>query len=214
MRTTILILVFLGLIFGTQAQDNVKQEEGYKTIFGNGEVSHGGYGGISINYSHIGDNDAILAGARGAWIVNHRLGIGIGGYGFINDMSFNVDDEDGDTFLTGGYGGLLLEPVIAPNNPVHVSFPVLIGAGGIALVRDYCSEDYNGYHDCEYGYTEDSHAYFVIEPGAEIELNLIKYMRIAFGLSYRFTSDVVLANTSKTVLYGLSGGMTLKFGKF
>lgn len=202
----------IGLVTIGFAQENDSRQSDYKTIFGNGEVSHGGYGGLSFNYSQIDGQDALLAGARGAWIVNHRLGIGLGGYGFINDMNFKYDDEKGNHFLSGGYGGLLIEPIIAPNNPIHLSIPVLIGAGGIALVRDYWKDDYENYHD--YSYTEDSHAYFVIEPGVEVEMNLIKYMRIAFGVSYRFTSDVILENTSKTVLHGLSGGMTLKFGKF
>ncbi len=57
--------------------------------------------------------------------------MGFGGTGFINDISYN-NAENQYTNLTGGYGGLLLEPIILPWFPVHVSLPILFGAGGIA----------------------------------------------------------------------------------
>lgn len=221
MKTHILTLLIAGFtVMAGYAQETDRPADGMKTIFGEGEISHGFYGGITLNYSQIGGEDALLPGMRAAWLINHRLGIGLAGYGFFNDMSFEGSDykEDYiDYHLAGGYGGLLIEPIVEPMSPLHVSFPVIIGAGGIARVKEYGWDYYEEHDDDDnriYRYREDAHAYFVVEPGVEMELNLIRYMRLALGVSYRFTSDVVLENTSKTALHGLSGGVTLKFGKF
>jgi hypothetical protein len=206
----IMMISFVGSLF---AQDENKNPQEYKTLFGNEPVSHGAYGGLSVNYSQIDGNDAILVGARGAWIINHSLAIGFGGYGFANDLKYEkiYDGIHDNFFLAGGYGGLLIEPIIAARQPVHVSFPILIGAGGISYINTYWSEYDHRYDDA---YTLDSDAFFVLEPGIELELNMLKFMRIAIGGYYRYTSDIALYDTPKDVLHGFSTGITLKFGKF
>ncbi|HPE56400.1 MAG TPA: hypothetical protein P5514_09155 [Bacteroidales bacterium] len=206
-----LTLLFAGTLF---AQEENKNPQEYKTLFGNQQMSNGAYGGLSINYTQIDKKDAMLVGARGAWIINHSLALGFGGYGFANDLKYEKvygDDQTENYFLAGGYGGLLIEPIIAAKSPVHVSVPILIGAGGISYINTYWS-DYDNRYD--YAYTEDADAFFVIEPGIELELNLVKFMRVAFGGYYRYTSDVNLYNTKKDVLNGFSTGITFKFGKF
>ena len=214
MKKAILIftVMFLGTILVAQEENRNPQE--YRTLFGGDEISHGGYGGLSVNYSQIDGKDAVLVGARGAWVINHGMAIGIAGYGFANDLKYErtINGLADDYSLVGGYGGLLLEPIIGANWPVHISIPVLIGAGGVAYVSHY----WNTYDDPYYhgGYTEEADAFFVLEPGIEIELNMVKFMRIAFGGYYRYTSNLDLADTKSDVLNGFSTGVTLKFGKF
>jgi len=121
-----------------------------------------------------------------------------------------ISGQTRDANLTGGYGGLVLEPIVFPNFPVHLSLPVLIGAGGIAYTT---SNYYPEYDDSDY-FVEDSYAYFIIEPGVELELNMLKFFRLAFGGYYRYTSDIDLIDYPENVLHGFSGGITFKFGKF
>lgn len=112
--------------------------------------------------------------------------------------------------MAGGYGGLVIEPIIGAKWPVHVSIPILIGAGGVGLIRNnYLKPDWE-----ENYYHEDVDAFFVIEPGIEVELNMVKFMRLAIGGYYRYTSDLHLADTKSNVLDGFSVGLTMKFGKF
>ena len=206
----ILMFSFAGIIYAQQENKNPQE---YKTLFGNETISHGGYGGLSINYSQIDGKDAILVGARGAWVINHSLALGFGGYGFANDLKYSktYDGLTDNYFLAGGYGGLLIEPIIAARQPVHVSIPILIGAGGVSYINTYWSEyDYR----YDYAYASDADAFFVVEPGIEVELNMLKFMRIAFGGYYRYTSNIELIDTKKDVLNGFSTGVTLKFGKF
>lgn len=227
MKKAVFVLIALITVTVVMAQeDKSRTEQEFKTIFNgnrnNNKVVHGGYGAILMNYTQIDNKDAFLAGIRGMWLINHGIGIGIGGYGFASEIKFdqhnNNNTYDDDYSLAGGYGGLVIEPIIAAKSPVHVSFPVLIGAGGIASIQEQWSP-YPVY-DNEY-YSEDASAYFVIEPGVEIEFNMVKFFRVAVGGYYRFTSDVDLETwnglqyeTINPDLSGLSVGLTLKFGKF
>ena len=67
-------------------QDDVYyNDDEMQTIFSQ-KRSNGAYGAFSLGYSQIDGKDAFVTGARGAFIINHSLAIGIGGYGFINDL--------------------------------------------------------------------------------------------------------------------------------
>lgn len=216
MKKLNLVILLTMLVLSNLAVGQEKRDGEIRTLFGNNDkISHGGYGALLINYSQFDDKDVVLVGARGGWIINHGIAIGLGGYGFANQIKYYDMEIGGQTyddyFLSGGYGGLLIEPILLPSNPIHVSLPVLIGAGGAAYVN-------NGWYDYnedswEY-YTIDSSPFFVIEPGIEVEFNVVKFMRIGLGAYYRYTSGLNLVNTDEHIMDGFSGGLSLKFGKF
>jgi len=226
---TIIFLLIIGLCsvqsFSQEQTSGGKNSspdagQNIKTLFGNNgsKVEHGGWGGFTLGYTKIGGEDAFISGGRGGWLIDHHFTIGLGGYGFISNINHDgpylptIDNYS----LGGGYGGLLIEPIIAPFNPVHISFPVLIGGGG-AVVIDEMS--YHGYNDY-YPYA----AYFVLEPGIDIEVNVVKFFRIALNVSYRYTNDISLDYYSiidmegfsvpPNALRGFNAGLTMKFGKF
>lgn len=218
MKNVTLLLIFLMAGFNLLAQEEEKEEKNrnpqeYKTLFGSDEMSHGGYGALSFNYSQIDGNDAILVGARGAWVINHGLALGIAGYGFANDNTYSrtINGYTSNYSLAGGYGGLLIEPIIGAKKPVHVSFPILIGAGGISYVNQYYGGSYDPYYP---SYYNEADAFFVLEPGVEVEFNMVKFMRIGLGVYYRYTSNLDMVDTDKDILHGFSAGLTMKFGKF
>ncbi len=198
-----------------KGEKKVKQDE-IKTLFGS-DISHGGYLAATTNYSVIDGQEALAIGGRLGWIIDHKLTIGLAGYGFANDIYIdNVVEKEGYN-LVGGYGGLFIEPIIAPKFPVHLSFPILFGVGGIAYNKEVgkWKKDDDGDENYEYDYyTEDSDAFMVIEPGVEIEMNVVKSLRIAFGASYRYAYDINLINTDSDILNGLTYGITFKIGKF
>lgn len=222
-KTVLLLLSVIVVTIGIAQDDNSKSSEEYRTLFNSDKMTNGGYGAVMFNYSQIDGKDAFLAGMRGMWIINHGIGIGIGGYGFVNDMQFDQPSSGGSSneyYLAGGYGGLTIEPIIAAKHPVHVSFPVLIGAGGVAYIRDYWMT-YPQYPDEYNYYTEDAAAYFVLEPGVEVEFNMVKFFRLGLGAYYRYTSNITLSSWDGAEyvdispdLKGFSFGLSLKFGKF
>ncbi|MHA7099695.1 hypothetical protein BXY85_1813 [Roseivirga pacifica] len=207
-KRTLFVMVLLVVAVSAKAQNS-----DIRTIFDSkGERSNGGYGGITTGYSKIADRDALLVGGQGAWLINHQFGIGLAGTGFMTEREF--DSELNNRYLvTGGYGGLMLEFIAFPQSPIHLSFPLVVGAGGVSYSRS--TRDY------ELGFSEDSQAFFVVEPGAEIEMNVISFMRLSFGVKYRFTSDIDLTYLNsgdrileQDALRGLTGTVALKFGKF
>lgn len=212
MKKTLFTLLLGLAFFASNAQELYENDE-VKTLFSRNR-SNGGYGAFSISYSNIGGYDALVTGGRGAFIFDHVLAIGLGGYGFVNNLNYdyyNQQPVNGDMSLAGGYGGLLIEPIIAGKSPVHVSFPILIGGGGVSLVNlyngDYWGQPYPGY---EYDYD----AYFVIEPGVELEFNMARFFRLAAAVSYRHTSKIQLQQVDENALKGFNFGLTFKFGKF
>jgi hypothetical protein len=198
------LAVFLFSFAQAQVDDESYPEDYHgdeiKTLF-SGNNTVGGYGEISMLYSQIDDRDAFLFGARGGVLLGHMMTIGLCGTGFFNDAQYIPVLED-EVTLAGGYGGLFFEPILFPKFPVHVTLPVTIGAGGVALARMY----------------EESDAYMVIEPGIEIELNITRFFRFSIGGYYRFTSDINLMMGDRAipddVLRGFSGGVNFKFGRF
>lgn len=207
-KKLIIITLFLSITPLISFSQNENENE-INTIFKK-PASNGGYGGISFGYTKINNEDTFISGIRGGWVIDHGLVLGLAGYGFGNGMN-NMSGNTGEGGLAGGFGGLLIEPIIWPKSPAHVSFPVLIGAGGITWI-----EDYNYWEP----YDNNVAAYFVFVPGAELELNIVNFFRIAIGVNYRFTPDIALYNrngnlvVSPDVMRGFSANLILKFGKF
>nr|NQU91960.1 hypothetical protein [Bacteroidota bacterium] len=216
-RIILLLLAFISAdVMLAQKEEDQPQE--MKTIFGsNDKITHGGYGALMVDYCKIDGKDAVVVGGRGGWIINHRLVLGIGGKGIASSVSYPQSIETDKYYLNGGYGGLLIEPIIFPMSAVHISVPVIIGAGGAVYAKKY---DWGTNWDDQSQWTTiDSSPFFVVEPGVEINLNLVKFMRISFGCYYRYTSGLNLENpygekSDDHILDGFSGGIALKFGKF
>lgn len=200
------MILGFGFLLST-AQEN-KENDQISTIFSKNR-QNGGYGALSFSYTQIDGKDAFLMGARGSWIIGHSFAIGLGGCGFINDLnSRNWLNNDLNSNLAGGYGGLYLEPILAPRLPVHISIPVLFGVGGISKISD--NRDWNNY---VFDDSEDD-VYLVFEPSVELEFNMTRHLRLAGSIGYRFTSDIEMANTNPDILEGTNIGLILKLGSF
>jgi hypothetical protein len=95
--------------------------------------------------------------------------------------------------------------------PVHLSFPCLFGAGGISYITNDQNQNNN--------LIEDSEAFLLFEPAAEVELNLTRFFRLAIGTSYRLPTPFNVGSNGSSVvnaesLKGFSYMITMKFGKF
>lgn len=201
------VQVFIGVIAFGQEVNNKGSKDELKTIF-NKPHQNGGYGGFTIGYTKINNQDALITGGRGAWIIDRSLAIGAAGYGFVTDI--NYLNNTNETGLAGGYGGFMLEFIIFPISPVHISIPLVIGGGAISVFENL------NYWD---PYTNAT-AFFVLMPGLEVELNVVRFFRLSAGIYYTLTSDIVLNDLSgdpvvtENVLNGFTFGLNFKFGKF
>lgn len=212
MKRIVLIGLAVSLTFSIHGMAQKNRNE-FSTIFDkedSNKIEHGGYGSFGFGYSEINGKDALLANFKAAWLINHRLGFGFAGSGFVN----NLDKKQGsdEYYLSGGYGGFLIEPILMPKSPIHLSFPVVIGAGGVAVLP-------NNFWDNAYNNINEYDIYFVVEPGVELELNVVKFFRISMGAAYRITNGVLLNTPDNQpvdldALDGITYNLNFKFGKF
>ena len=169
-----------------------------------GDLRHGGFGAPVVKFTQIDDRFGVLVGGRGGWIINGSLVIGGGGYGLANLDNFeHVTNASGDRGrLSMGYGGLELTYVLRPDELVHLTLGVLIGAGGVVWNPLGSS-----------GRQEDD-PFFITEPELDVVLNVTRFMRLALGAGYRLVRGVELFDLGDGDISGLAGVVTLKFGSF
>lgn len=219
---TLAALFFVAGTFVKAQEDDQKSDSEMKTLLGT--PNHiGGYGALSVRYTEIDNRDGIMIGGRGGIIVGHGISFGLTGTGFLTDMQYDAALSD-DAMIAGGYGGFYIEPILFPNKPVHIAFPVTFGAGGIGYARHNYDSDHHHWDDdddWDEDY-EDGEGFLIVEPGIEVELNVMRYFRFAVGASYKLTSDIDLRYDNgigeriipSNSLNGLTVGVTFKFGSF
>jgi hypothetical protein len=116
-----------------------------------------------------GGSLAYSPGLRGGVYLNRRFAIGLAVNG-IGDGQTHFGTDGNRNF--GSYGGLLLQYVVQSNRVVHVSFESTIGDGRWCV-------------------TADSNAcvgkrFLVVEPAANLEVNVARHVRFTTGIGYRF----------------------------
>jgi hypothetical protein len=208
----------------TEAKSNDDLE--MKTLFGNKEHKHnislGYFVELSAGYTQFGTKDVFLPGLNFGMILNHNWAIGLSGscvantnYLHFQNIYFDyITQQMTEARLDGGYGGLLLEYTLLPRSVVHVSFQMMVGGGYMAYYDKNFSYS-SGYPYSHHNQnTIDDDYFFVVEPGIKAEFNIIKKVRIGVGVSYRYTPDLKLVNTSSGLINQFTGRLLLRFGKF
>lgn len=175
------------------------QEE---TLF-SGRFESGGFGGPVWKASAFDGEFGLMSGGRGGWIINHTLVIGGGGYSTTWDIKTDlVNDSGEELFLEMSYGGLDLEYIKNSDEMIHYTFGALFGAGTVRLEA----------HDPQEKYKSDT--FFIMEPAANIEINIFQWFRVCGGVSYRFVTAIDEDVFDSMELSGIAGTVTLKFGAF
>lgn len=210
MKTTKMFLLFTIAFVFAFAQDDAKRNE-IRTL--SGKNSLGFYGAATISYSQMEAKDALVIGGRAGLIFNHSTALGLAGYGFFNNLDGHNLPVGSNAWysLAGGYGGIFIEPIVGATKPVHVSFPVLLGMGGVGLVRNVGPGTWEDPFDIE---MPENDFFFVLEPAVDLEFNVTSFFRMAATLSYRFTSNVELIGKTPDVLQGWNFGLTFKLERF
>lgn len=198
------------------APQAVKEEQ--ETLFGDGDIDHGGYGGPELKIGRVASGDAVFFGGKGGWIIDHKLVIGAGGWGMTNQRAApdRLQPRTGlRRMVNVGYGGGIVEYFIRPEKVVHGTVALLIGGGGINL-RDRDAHCRGG-DDCMDADNMDDVAtdsFFILEPEAGVELNIVKFMRLNAGISYRYVTGVGDIGFENDDLRSFNGTMTVRFGAF
>ncbi len=225
MKTT-LVLLLLVCALPVFAQE--------QTLLGTGSIENGGYGAVVTKFTSVNGHFGLLIGGRGGWIINHSFALGAAVYGLANNVRANTPGPDGQPYLDLGYGGLDLEYIYRSNDVVHVSIHTLIGAGAAGYRYSLWAPE-PPYSDMHWGfplgggwqtvpdrawendYNEWPHqwkAFFVFEPGANLDLNLTTWMRTSVGASFRVVSGLHWDAATNRDLSGPSAMISFRFGSF
>lgn len=218
MKRIILVCCLLQVSSVLLAQNNNDEDKSKKsgsrqdeiqTVFKKGRPL-GFYFGWSTKPTALNNQLGIMTGGEFALSFGRKINMGIAGYGLISPVQSNILDQDGNVYYYDmAYGGFLFEPVLGSNRMLHLTFPVLVGAGGLAYHTAFDS-----WSNWEDHYDFQSGMFFIVEPGLHLEVNLLKWMRLHAGASYRFCGPGYFSVPQPGELNGWSGSIGLKLGLF
>lgn len=167
------------------------------------------FGSLDFKTGNTNDQLSLLIGAHGGLLVNKNVILGIGTYGWVsNPQVTNAAQTDLD--LDGGYAGFILGYKFFPKEIVHLSFPILVGGGQIRL-KD---PDYFVGRGSDSWQTVESSGFFVVDPCAQLEVNVSAHLRIAAGAGYRFVTGSSLDSIDDAAISDFYGMLSLQVGIF
>lgn len=181
-------------------------DAGPPLLFGH-DIDVGGYGGLDVLYTRMFGRDGVAAGVQGAILIDHRLALGVAGYGFSNPLSGpNAADGSAQQFDTG-YGGVTVRySMFLDNLPFYPSLGVLVGGGAIDLTKTD-EVDFGNDHS-------DGDVFAVVQPDITLHANLTRWMRVGLTAGYRFTSGVNQLGFDQSDVNGVVAGAQIQFGSF
>jgi hypothetical protein len=177
-----------------------------------GNVDVAPFGGPAVRYTRVADQDGVMIGARGGVIINRSLVLSGAAYGLVNDVDAPNDSTGpfaplelrAPLDLRFGYGGFELEYILKPDAVAHVSLSALVGGGATQYVLDRSFFD-----DRErIGGTD---AFFVLEPGVNLEVNVTRGLHMGGGVSYRAINGADRPGLSNDDLSGVAATFAVKF---
>ncbi|MFT4736177.1 MAG: hypothetical protein ACI8QD_001681 [Cyclobacteriaceae bacterium] len=207
----ILFLVFLSVAVDAQQYMDTNDPREIKSLLSK-DNQLDGFGGADLRITDLKSQRTILMGGYGGVLINRNYMLGVAAYGLLSSPSFDgvlPDQTIKELNLYGGYAGVLIGGTLFTKELIHLSLPVMFGAGQLQVSDQ---SFFTSSSDTEF--TIEQSAFFVIEPSALLEFNLTRTFRLGVGASYRWTEGLDLTNVADDELMGWSGSISLKFGRF
>ncbi len=177
-----------------------------ETLFGPGDFHVGYFGAPVLKAAEVQGNWALLLGGRGGVVLGHTLAFGVGGYICTEFVNQDIYTYGGPPDLLFMYGGLEVEYVLFSHKLVHATGQALVGGG--SLVAEQNDEWYHHRGNQIYD------GFFVVEPGVNVELNVLSFFRVAVGAGYLYVDGVELPGMADEDLAGVTYTLQFKFGNF
>jgi hypothetical protein len=138
-----------------------------------------------------------LPGLRGGFYVNKKLAIGVAAHAVVGS---DTKVDNGDVRNLGTYGGLLFQYVWRSDQLIHGTAESTIGDGR------WCAAGT--------GVGEACSQFMVLEPAANVEINVARHVRLATGIGYRLAVAGGGDGPSSRDISGLLVRSSLIFGSF
>lgn len=183
--------------------------DGPPTLLSKKAPKIGAYGGATVLGSRTMGQNVVYVGGELAILLDHRLALGLAGYGLASHIAGASDIYRDPQRLGFGYGGLLLRYSFLSSLPYYVTVGTLLGAGGVAYTPEW-------HADWSHRSRIEVDPVFVVEPSLGAHLNLTRWMRLGAQISYRIVSVTLQSEDSgmprATDLAGIAYGGHLQFG--
>jgi hypothetical protein len=212
----ILITLFIALYsFTSYAQDlNLFGLSGKPTTMALYGAFKLGY--QELNDANLEDNRSVSVGLSIGCLFNNNFAIGL--YGYTNSeysynptLPYNYIPYNGTYanyggYLRYGYGGMFMEERIFTWFPVHLNLTLKGGAGSI----EYYDNNNTSF---TYNHSENDYydMFYIVEPGAEVEINIVRFFKISGGVSYKFTDPINMLYTPSDILNGYTYNLSFNF---
>lgn len=209
--TTLLFLITTAVFSQRYVDTYDPKKTEVKSLLGKGNELNG-FGGVDFKITELVGERGLVSGGYGGVLVNRRFILGAGGYGIATNIEFDgmVGAEEKPLTLYGGYGGVIVGGMLGSKEVIHLIFPVFFGAGQIEVTDKNFFP--NRPNDAEF--TIESSAFMIIEPAAQVEVNVTEYFRLAAGMSYRYVTGTEMDNLSDSNLSGSTVTVSFRFGRF
>ena len=167
-----------------------------------------------VQYGQLTGAFTSLGGGSLMFLFNKRWGIGV-----------TVQQSLSETFSPSGVAPLVLdahfmggrlEYTPRPDAAVHFTFPLVVGMGSASADSLRTEGSHNHDNSTFDGHGRDGNEYVVVQPGIQLEANLIRYVKLFGGVNYRlaFASSTSTTTLPKNTLQGVSINVGLKMGLF
>jgi hypothetical protein len=205
------LLVLLVLIIAQQAWAQTAQTETLFSNKGNKKTKIAAYGAPAAKFTSIDGNFGVLTGGYAGVLFNSKIMLGAGAYSLANNISFpGVNANGNKEYLNLWYTGFVAEYIHNSNKLIHWTAGTLIGGGGVSRrEKRYIFDD-----DDHRNYNHDGSGFFVAEPFANLEVNIIKNLRLDVGASYRFIVGTSTTGITDSKLSNPAVHVGLKAGIF
>lgn len=178
LKVTIGIIVgFTSMVFAQDELDDRTKTDQMQTLFSfDSRIT--GYGTLDTKFTKLNDQDAVIIGAHGGVIFNSYFYFGLGAYGQVTTNQYQSSSPSESYDIHMGYTGMMMGFNIMPKKVVHLTVPLFFGVGNLELEQNDV-------------FIENS-AFLLFEPGLQIELNVVRFMKIGLGAGYRMVQGTNL----------------------
>jgi hypothetical protein len=175
--------------------------------------SVGIYVAPEVQYGSLNGDFTSFVGGSMMLMINNRFAFGVTGQRSVSN-TFSPKNSS-PLYVQSQFGGGKIEYSINPYSAIHVTIPLMVGVGW-AQADSTISRFDNFFEERNKGYSRRGNSYAIIQPGVNVEANLLKFMKLYVGANYRFS---ILNDNNSTVLpasalQGLSISAGIKMGIF
>jgi hypothetical protein len=183
------------------------------------KLRFGGYGSIGGGYTRLMGRDSGLVSLEGAFLFDHRLSIGLAGYGFTRTPRGPAASDGSPQQFGAGYGGLAIRYSVFGALPVYGTFGLVLGGGAVNLHDRYDWSDESSWDDGFHDDDDDRRvgkfdAFLFAQPEVALNMNVTRWLRLGANVGYRFTGGVRRFGLSDSDLNGIVAGGNIQIGWF